>query len=82
MQFAENVQATWQEVYCFIMTMPDSIQPNQSRREFKNYNENFLNISTDLASRGFHLFGSLKKNALVAKVSLMTKLLKQRRGSG
>jgi hypothetical protein len=44
MQFAENVQANLQEGYCFIMTIPDPIQPEQPRREFKNYNGNFLNI--------------------------------------
>jgi hypothetical protein len=44
MQFAENVKANWQEGYCFIMTMPDPIQPNQPRRESKNYSGNFLNI--------------------------------------
>jgi hypothetical protein len=30
--------------YCFVMTVPDPIQPEQPRREFKNYSENFLNI--------------------------------------
>jgi hypothetical protein len=33
----------WHEGYCFIMTVPDRIQPEQPRREFKNYNGNFLN---------------------------------------
>jgi hypothetical protein len=45
MHFAEDFQANWQEVYCFIMTMSDSIQPKQPRREIKNYGGNFLNIS-------------------------------------
>jgi hypothetical protein len=27
MQFAENVQANWQEEYCFNITMPDPTQP-------------------------------------------------------
>jgi hypothetical protein len=27
MQFTENVQTNWQEGYCFVITMPDSIQP-------------------------------------------------------
>jgi hypothetical protein len=31
---AENVEAKWQEGYCFIMTMPGLIQPKQARREF------------------------------------------------
>jgi hypothetical protein len=44
MQFAENFQISRQEVYFFIMTMPDPIQPEQPRREFKNYSGNFLNI--------------------------------------
>jgi hypothetical protein len=44
MQFAENVQASWQEGYCFIVTRPDPIQPKQPRRELKNYSGNFLNI--------------------------------------
>jgi hypothetical protein len=30
-------------VYCFIMTWPDSMQPKQPRREFKNCSGNFLN---------------------------------------
>jgi hypothetical protein len=33
MQFTENAQA---KGYLFIMTMPDPIQPEQPRREFKN----------------------------------------------
>jgi hypothetical protein len=44
MQVAENVEANWQEGYCFIMTMPDFIQLKQPRREFKNYSGNVLNI--------------------------------------
>jgi hypothetical protein len=44
MQFTENFQANWQERHCFVMTMPDPIQPKQPRREFKNYSGNFLNI--------------------------------------
>jgi hypothetical protein len=38
------VQVNWQEGYCFILTMPDAIQPEQLDREFKNYSRNFLNI--------------------------------------
>jgi hypothetical protein len=30
--------------YCFIIAMRDPIQPQQPRREFKNYSVNFLNI--------------------------------------
>jgi hypothetical protein len=44
MQFAENFQAHRQEGYCFTMTKPDPIQPEQPNREFKNYTGNFLNI--------------------------------------
>jgi hypothetical protein len=44
MQFAENIQANWRDGYCFIMTIPDPKQPEQPRREFKNYSRNFLNI--------------------------------------
>jgi hypothetical protein len=44
MKFAENVQAKRQDGQCFIMTMPGPIQPEQSRREFRNYRGNFLNI--------------------------------------
>jgi hypothetical protein len=39
-----NVQANRLEGYCFIMTMPDRIQPEESKREIKNCNGNFLNI--------------------------------------
>jgi hypothetical protein len=43
------------------MTMPDPTQPEQPRREFKNYSGNFLKIRlTDLAFSDFHLFGPLK----------------------
>jgi hypothetical protein len=34
----------WQGGYYLIMTMPDAIQAEQPRREFKNYSGNFLNI--------------------------------------
>jgi hypothetical protein len=44
MQFTENIQANWQEGYCFFMTVPDSIQPEQPKREFENYSKKFLNI--------------------------------------
>jgi hypothetical protein len=37
MQFTENVQANWQEGYCFSMTVQDPMQSEQPRREFKNY---------------------------------------------
>jgi hypothetical protein len=62
MQFTENVRVNWQEGYCFIMRMPDPIQPEQTREEFKNYGE-FLEhppCSADLAPSDFHLIGPLR----------------------
>jgi hypothetical protein len=44
MQFAENIHVNWLEGYCFIMTMPDPIQNEQPRKEFKYYSGNFLII--------------------------------------
>lgn len=43
MQFAEDVKANWQDG-CFVMTMPDPIEPEQPKRGFKNCSGNFLNI--------------------------------------
>jgi hypothetical protein len=41
--------------------MPDPIQPEQPRREFKNCSGNFLNIwLTAQTPSDFHLFGPLK----------------------
>jgi hypothetical protein len=84
MQIADNTHPNWQEGYCFIMTMPDPIQPEQPRREFKNYSVNFLNIS--LKDRTWPLVTSIcsvhRKTTLVANVLLMMKRLKQRCGSG
>jgi hypothetical protein len=34
-QFAENVQANWQEGYCFIMTMPDPIELDFAHSDFR-----------------------------------------------
>jgi hypothetical protein len=65
MQFAENIDANWQEGYCFVMTMPDPIQPEQPGREFKNYSGNFLNVrltSPGLVSSDFDLFSPLKNH--------------------
>jgi hypothetical protein len=56
MQFVENVQANWQEAYCFFVTMPDPIQPKQPSREFKNYSGNFLKIC--LTARSWSLVTS------------------------
>jgi hypothetical protein len=84
MQFTENIQANWQERYCFIMTMPDSIQPEQPRREFYKYSGKFLDIY--ITARTWPLVTSiclvLYKTTLVVNVSLMTNRLKWRRGSG
>jgi hypothetical protein len=44
MQSVENVQANFQEGYCFIMTMTQPIQPEEPKREFNNYNGNSSNI--------------------------------------
>jgi hypothetical protein len=64
MRFAKNAQASWQEEYCFVMTMPESIHPEQPRREFKNYSGKFLNMSNslDLAPSDFRLFGPLQNH--------------------
>jgi hypothetical protein len=84
MQFAENVQANWQDAYCFIMTMPELVQSEQPRREFKNYSGIFLNIH--ITARTWSLVTSIcvvrYKTILVALVSLMTKRLKRRFGNG
>jgi hypothetical protein len=47
-QFIEKVQAKWQEGYYYIMTMPDTTQPKQPRRVFKNCS-GILNILTSQA---------------------------------
>ncbi|PNF34818.1 hypothetical protein B7P43_G03780 [Cryptotermes secundus] len=39
-----KLPGNWQEGYCFIMTMPDTIQLEKPRGEFKNYSGNFLSI--------------------------------------
>jgi hypothetical protein len=46
------------------MTVPDPIQPEQPRRELKNYSGDFLNIrlTPDFAPSDFHLFGPLKNH--------------------
>jgi hypothetical protein len=84
MQFAENVRANWQEGCCFIMKMSNPIQPEQPRREFKKYSEDFLNIR--LIPRTWPVLTSfclvLWNTTLVANVSLMTKRLKRWCGNG
>jgi hypothetical protein len=65
MQFTENVLANWQEGYCFIITKPNPIQPEQSRREFKKLQGELLEhqpYSPDLAPSDFQLFGLLRKH--------------------
>jgi hypothetical protein len=44
MQSAEDGQANWQERYYFIKTVPDPIELEQPRREFKNCSGSFLSI--------------------------------------
>jgi hypothetical protein len=56
MQFAENFQVNWQE-HCFIITMPDPIQPEQPRIELNNYGASFFNIL--LAARTWPLMSSI-----------------------
>jgi hypothetical protein len=63
MQSAENVQANWQEGYCFIMTMPDphTVRPTQERnRELQRKLLEYPPYSSELALSDFHLFGPLK----------------------
>jgi hypothetical protein len=67
-----------------IVTMPDPIQPEQPRREFKNYSGKFLNIC--LTSRTWPLVTFIclvcQEATSVADVSLMTKRLKLKYRSG
>jgi hypothetical protein len=82
-KLAEIVKANWQKGYCFIMTVPDNIQPEQPKRELKKLQWELLehpSYSPDLALSDFHLF-SLLTTTLVANISLMTKRLKRRCGS-
>jgi hypothetical protein len=85
MQFTENVQANWQEGFCFIKTMPDAIQPEQSIQERIQELQwelvEHLPYSSDLIPRDLHLFGPLK-TTLVASISLMMKKRKWRCRSG
>jgi hypothetical protein len=85
MKFAENVRNNWKEVYCFNMTKPDPIHPEQARRELKNCSEKFKNIrltvlqlySIDLVPNDFRLFDPLE-TTFAANISLMKKRLKRR----
>jgi hypothetical protein len=84
MQFAEKVQANWQELYWFIMTLPDPIQPEQTRREFKNYSGNswISALQPGLGPQWLPtVWSATNKNTLMANVFLMTKRLKRRYGS-
>jgi hypothetical protein len=60
MQFAEDVQANWQEGYCFIMVMPDPIQPEFQELQWEHL-EHPPHRPT-LAPSDFHLFGPLKRH--------------------
>jgi histone-lysine N-methyltransferase SETMAR len=65
MQFAENVQANWQEGYCFIMTMPDPIQTEQTQDRIQELQRELLDhppYNPDLAPGDFHLFGPLNSH--------------------
>jgi hypothetical protein len=81
MQFIEDIEARWEEGYCYFMIMPDPIQPEQPRREFSNYSGNFFNICLTAWTSpiDIHLFDQLKH--LVANVTLMMMRLKWRCGS-
>jgi hypothetical protein len=58
MQFAEYVRANWQEGFCFIVTMPDPIQPEQLRQNSRTK----VPYSSDLAPSDFPLFGPLRNH--------------------
>jgi hypothetical protein len=81
MQFAGNFQANWQLFH------HDSATPHTTRETHERIQELQLGLfehqsySLDLAASDLHLFGPLT-NTLVASVSLMTKRLKRRCGSG
>jgi hypothetical protein len=62
LQFAENLQANWQEGYCFIKTMPDTTEPEKPRGEFRNCSGNFLNIRLTTRTSDFRLFGPLENH--------------------
>jgi hypothetical protein len=84
MQFAENIQANWQDGNCFIMAMPDPIQSQQPTREFQELQWELLEhppYSPDLAPSDFHLFGLLK-NHLSGKRFVDEEAVERRRGSG
>jgi hypothetical protein len=80
MQFTENIQVTWQDRHCFIMTMADPIPPEQPKGELRNYNGNFLNMC--LTARTLTLVNSICLVRYRANISLMTKRLNRRCGSG
>jgi histone-lysine N-methyltransferase SETMAR len=60
MQFAENVQANWQDGYCFIMTTTQSTQGRIEELQWELLEH--LPYSPDLAPSDFHLFDPLKNH--------------------
>jgi hypothetical protein len=63
MQFIENIQANWQEGYCFIMTMPDPHTAQATQERIQKLQWELLEhppYSPDLVPSEFHLFGPLK----------------------
>jgi hypothetical protein len=67
MQFIVNIQANWQEDYCFIMTMPDPIEPQATQERIQGPQlglPEYLPYSLDLAPSDYPLFGLLKKPPL------------------
>jgi hypothetical protein len=78
MQFAENIQANWQEEYSFIMTIPDPHTARATHERIQELHWEFLEhlpYTPDLAPSDFHLC-DLLKTTLLADVSLMMKRLK------
>jgi hypothetical protein len=69
MQFAENIQANWQEGYCFIVTArTHTAQATQERIQELHWELlEHPPYSLDLAPSDFRLFGLLK-TTLVADV--------------
>jgi hypothetical protein len=63
--FAENIQANWQEGYCFIMTIPDLHRAQATQERIQVLQWEHLEhppYSPDLAPTDFHLYDLLKKH--------------------
>jgi hypothetical protein len=65
-QFLENFLVNRQEEFCFIMAMPDPIQPKNSGENARTTSTvellEHLPCSPDLAPHDFHLSGPLKNH--------------------